>query len=216
MLFTSYCQLINYTARVTYWEPLAVGSAESRSQGRKGLTIRRRAFRLWTLFLARCPLLSRENWKKRFKDILTLDSHPGHISAGFAVGVFISFTPFFGFHTALAIAAAFIFRLNKLTCLTGSWVNNPLTVVPILGISYKLGRVLRGLPARELHARGLEWHHLQGHAGSLLLGSSILGFVAAVIGYFLCYYLVIRFRREDESLAELTREMEEVGEDIEE
>ncbi len=94
-------------------------------------------------------MINKELWKKRFKEILSLDSHPGHISAGFAVGVFISFTPFFGFHTALAILAAFVFRLNKLTCLTGSWVNNPLTVVPILGLSFKLGRVLRGHPPRN-------------------------------------------------------------------
>lgn len=147
--------------------------------------------------------------------ILSLDSHPGHISAGFAVGVFISFTPFFGIHTILAIAAAFIFRLNKLTCITGSWLNTPITVIPFLGLSYKLGRVLRGLPSDELHLKGLEWRYLEKHATSLLLGTSILGFIAAVLSYFACYYMVVRFRRKDESLAELTQEMEEVGEEIE-
>ena len=160
-------------------------------------------------------MLDKEKWKKRFKAILSLDSHPGHISAGFAVGVFISFTPFFGFHTGMAILAAFIFRLNKLTCLTGSWINTPFTVIPVLGLSYKVGRVLRGLPAGQLHIRGLEWHHLKGKAASLLLGSSILGFFAALIAYFLCYWLVVRFRQRDETMDELTREMEEVGEEIE-
>ena len=164
-------------------------------------------------------MLNKERWKKRFKDILSLDSHPGHISAGFAMGVFISFTPFFGIHTPLAIAAAFLFRLNKLTCLTGSLVNTPLTVVPILGFSYKLGRWLRGCPPAELHVKQeLTWHYakelLHRNGTSLLLGSSILGFIAAVIAYFLCYYLIMRFRRRDESMAELVREMEEVGEDI--
>lgn len=161
-------------------------------------------------------MLDREKWKKRIKAILSLDSHPGHIAAGFAVGVFISFTPFFGMHTPLAIAAAFIFRLNKLTCVTGAWVNTPLTVFPILGLSYKLGRVLRGLPAKELHVRGLEWQHLKGYASSLIIGTSILGFLAAIFAYFLCYYLVLRFRQRDEALAELTEETERVGEDLEE
>ena len=161
-------------------------------------------------------MLDKEKWKKRAKEILSLDSHPGHIAAGFAVGVFISFTPFFGFHTPLAIAAAFIFRLNKVTCITGAWVNTPLTVVPALGLSYKLGGVLRGLPALELNIRGLEWQYLKKYAASLILGSSIIGFVAALIGYFFCYYLVVRFRQKDETLAELTQEMEEVGEDLEE
>lgn len=161
-------------------------------------------------------MLDKEKWKKRAKEILSLDSHPGHIAAGFAVGVFISFTPFFGFHTPLAIAAAFIFRLNKVTCITGAWVNTPLTVVPALGLSYKLGRVLRGLPAIELKIRGLEWQYLKKYAASLVLGTSVIGFVAAVVAYFICYYLVVKFRQKDDTLAELTQEMEEVGEDLEE
>ena len=159
-------------------------------------------------------MLDKEKWKKRFKTILSLDSHPGHIAAGFAVGVFISFTPFFGVHTPMAIAAAFIFRLNKVTCVTGAWVNTPVTIIPVLGLSYKLGRVLRGLPAKELHVKGLEWQHLKGSAKSLVLGSSILGFIAAILAYFLCYYLVVRFRQKDEALAELTKEMEAVGEEL--
>lgn len=161
-------------------------------------------------------MLNREKWKKRFKAILSLDSHPGHIAAGFAVGVFISFTPFFAFHTLMAIAAAFIFRLNKLTCLTGAWINTPLTVIPVLAISYKLGRALRGLPPIELTFHKFDWQTLKPHAASLLLGTSVIGFIAAIAAYFLCYRLVVRFRRKDEALAELTREMEEVGEDIEE
>ncbi len=165
-------------------------------------------------------MLDKEVWKKRFKDILTLDSHPGHIAAGFAVGVFISFTPFFGIHTPLALAAAFIFRLNKLTCLTGSWVNTPLTVVPVLGLSYKLGRILSGRSPQELHLKHeLTWQYalelLDKKGSSLLLGSSIIGFFAALVAYFVCYYLVLRFRQKDEVLAEETQEMEQVGEEIE-
>ncbi|WP_243370286.1 DUF2062 domain-containing protein [Geotalea sp. SG265] len=160
-------------------------------------------------------MLNKDLWKKKIKAILSLDSHPGHISAGFAVGVFISFTPFFGLHTPLAIAAAFVFRLNKLTCITGAWVNTPITVIPILGLSYKLGRMLRGLPSAELHTTSLQWRYLEKHASSLLLGTSILGFIAAIFAYFICYYLVLRFRQKDETLAELANEMEETGEDVE-
>jgi uncharacterized protein (DUF2062 family) len=52
------------------------------------------------------------------------DSHPGHISAGFAVGVFISFALFRPAYLS-GIAAAFLLRINKVTCLTGSWVSTP-------------------------------------------------------------------------------------------
>ena len=159
-------------------------------------------------------MFNKEVWKTRFKELLSLDSHPGHIAAGFAVGVFISFTPFFGLHTPLAIAAAFIFRLNKLTCITGAWINSPLTVIPALGFSYKIGRFLRGKELKPLVIKSLEWGDLKPYAKSLMLGSSILGFVAAVLGYCLCYWLIVRFRKRDEALNELTREMEETGEEV--
>jgi len=160
-------------------------------------------------------LLNKKLWKKRIYSILSLDSHPGHIALGFAVGVFISFTPFFGLHTPIAIAAAFLLRLNKLTCVTGAWINTPITVVPILGLSYKLGRFLRGRPVNELPlSGGLEWHNLAKYAKSLILGTSILGFCAAIIAYFVCYYLVVRFRARDVAQAHLDDEMKEVGEEL--
>jgi len=161
-------------------------------------------------------LLNKEVWKERFKKILSLDSHPRHIALGFAVGVFISITPFFGIHTAMAIAAAFLFRLNKLTCITGAWVNTPITIIPVLGLSYKLGRVLLGHPAGELKVRSLEWAMLKKHAAAIILGSSIIGFIVAIVGYFICYWLIVRFRKKDEALAELTREMEVIGEALDE
>lgn len=159
-------------------------------------------------------VISIDKLKQQFKKILSLDAHPAHISAGFAMGVFVSFTPFFGLHTPLAIALAFIFRLNKVTCITGAWVNTPLTMVPVLVASYNLGRFLRGKPAVALTFTNLDWHTLQPYAKSILLGSSIIGFIAAVAAYFICYRLVMFFRRKDVALEEITREMEEVGEEL--
>jgi uncharacterized protein (DUF2062 family) len=167
------------------------------------------------------PMISKEKLKQQFKTIMSLDSHPGHISAGFSVGVFISFTPPIpGLHTALALIIAFVFRLNKLTCITGSWVNTPITVVPSLILSYKLGKwILGGQGTLELNIRNLDWSTLKGvmlhHSKPLLLGCSIIGFVAAVAAYFICYRLVVFFRRKDAALAEITREMEVVGEELE-
>ena len=57
---------------------------------------------------------------------------------------------------------------------------------------------------------------LKKHAAAIILGSSIIGFILAIAGYFLCYWLIVRFRKKDEALAELTREMEETGEALDE
>jgi uncharacterized protein (DUF2062 family) len=165
-------------------------------------------------------MLNRDKLKHRIREILSLDSHPGHIAAGFSVGVFISFTPPIpGLHTALAVAVAFLFRLNKVTCLAGSWVNSPLTIIPSLFASYKLGSLLLGRRSTEFHLPGLDWQSITtamiDHAEPLLLGCSLIGFAAAVAAYFVCYGLVVFSRRKDAVLAELTREMEEVGEELE-
>jgi hypothetical protein len=160
-------------------------------------------------------MINIDKLKQQFKKILSLDAHPGHIAVGFAAGVFISFTPFFGLHTPMAIAVAFIFRLNKLTCITGAWVNTPLTVFPALAASYKLGEIMLGNKPMEFQVTSLEWSSLKMYASSLLLGSSVIGFFAALAGYAACYWLVTVFRRKDAGLAEMTREMEEVGEELE-
>jgi uncharacterized protein (DUF2062 family) len=159
-------------------------------------------------------LFNKKKWKKRIKTILTLDSHPGHISAAFAVGVFISFTPFFGCHLLMGVVASFVFRLNKVACLSGTWLNTPFTVVPVTALSYKLGRILLGLQPAKINMEGLDWTFLKAHAASLILGSSVIGFIMAIISYFVCYYLIVSFRQKDEMLKELTQEMEEVGDDI--
>jgi uncharacterized protein (TIGR03546 family) len=164
-------------------------------------------------------LFDKEKWKKKIRSILKLNSHPGHISAGFAVGVFISFTPFFGLHTFLAIAAAFLLRINKVTCLTGSWVNTPFTVVPVLIASNRLGEALLGSRPQKIIFEDLNWSTtlelFKFHGAPILIGTSLIGFVAALISYALLYYLLVRFRRKDETLNFLTKEMEETGEDLE-
>lgn len=164
-------------------------------------------------------MINKEKLKKRAMDILSLDSHPGHISAGFAVGVFISFCPFFGLHTMLALAAAFILRINKITCITGTWVNTPLTVAPVFIASYEIGEFILGRTPQKLIIGHLNLKHclelLESHGLPILIGTSLIGFLAAIISYVLLYCLIVRFRRGNEAQSYLTREMEETGEELE-
>lgn len=160
-------------------------------------------------------MISINKLKLQFKKILSLDAHPGHISVGFAVGVFISFTPFFGLHTPMAIALAFLFRLNKITCITGAWVNTPLTIFPVLAASYKLGEFMLGNKPAVFKVKNLEWSSLKVYASSIILGSSVIGFIAALVAYALCYWMVVAFRKNDPALSEITHEMEVVGEELE-
>lgn len=163
-------------------------------------------------------MFSKEKIKKRLTKILSLDAHPKHISTGFAVGVFISFIPPIpGLHTALALSLAFIFRLNKISCISGSMVNSYLTTVPSLIISYKIGAFMLGLPS-EWKIEHLNWDYLKiiliRDAKPLILGCAILGFIAANIAYFALHRAIITFRSKDATTDELTREMEITGEEL--
>ena len=155
-------------------------------------------------------MIDKAKLKHHVKKILSLDSHPGHIALGFSVGVFISFTlPIPGLHTGLALAVSFMFGLNKIACLTGIWVNSPITVIPSLILSYKLGALLLDQPVAAMYVREVSWPYIKilliQHAKPLLLGSSIIGAVAAAVAYVVCYWGIV-FVRKKGFLAQKRRE----------
>ena len=107
--------------------------------------------------------LTWRSFRKRLRDVLHLaDTPPRRLAASLAVGVFISCTPFYGFHTLLAILMAYLFRLNKAAIITGAWLNLPWFAPFVYGVSLKVGefiltegeglQFLRGLSLRELSA----------------------------------------------------------------
>jgi len=88
-------------------------------------------------------------FRSTFRRLLALDDPPERTALAFAVGVFIAFSPFLGFHTILATLIAFLFRFNKVAIYAGTFVNNPfLTLVPIIIASYAIGAFVLGRPVR--------------------------------------------------------------------
>lgn len=72
---------------------------------------------------------------------------PAHrISRGIAAGVFVCFTPFFGFHFVLAALIAWVIRGNILAALLATFVGNPFTFPLIAELSLRLGSQFLGLP----------------------------------------------------------------------
>jgi len=76
--------------------------------------------------------------------IRRLPDSPHKIARGIGVGVFVSFTPFFGFHFILATIFALLVRGNIVAALLGTFFGNPFTF-PIIGAtSLWLGHFLLG------------------------------------------------------------------------
>ncbi len=91
-------------------------------------------------------MLSRETIKAKVLEVLHLQEPPKRIALAFAIGVFIAFSPTYGFHTLSAIFCAWAFRLNFAALLLGNFVNNPWTTVPILGGTMWTGFLILGVP----------------------------------------------------------------------
>lgn len=148
--------------------------------------------------------------------VLELDSDPRHVATGFAVGVFISITPFIGIQTFIAIISSFVFKLNKLTTITGSLVNTPFTMLPLLMVNYRLGEFVLGQKQKEVSFDVLDWDHLHEYAAALFIGCTITGVAAAAISYVLVYRLAARFQRlrmQPEAVSGVAEPVDDAAED---
>ena len=122
--------------------------------------------------------------------ILHTDDPPPRAALAFAVGVFIAWTPALGFHTLLALAIAFLFGLNRVAVLAGTFVNNPWTFVPIYTASAWLGSLLTGTEVSPPRLEGSTWSHLFDFLAQcrpwivpLTMGTLVLGLACALVSF---------------------------------
>ena len=84
----------------------------------------------------------RGNIKTFLNRVEKLEGDPTYVAKGMAIGVFIGVTPTIPFHTAIAIALAFIFKASKPAAIVGVWFCNPVTLPLFYYGSYKVGALL--------------------------------------------------------------------------
>jgi len=139
-------------------------------------------------------------------NLRTEGDSPARQAAAVALGVFIGCTPFFGFHLALCIGLAHLFRLNQIKTYLASHISFPL-VWPLLVLAeVQVGRRLRGAPFLALHVADLRRVGLRTFGLDLLIGSLVVGVVLALLFALVTYVMVCRHRRPSavESLIEET------------
>ena len=88
-----------------------------------------------------------------FRQILHLRESPHRTALAFAVGVFIGFSPTYGLHMIMVAFCTWAFGLNFVALMAGAFLNNPWTLVPILGATFWTGARLlgeTGLPSFNL------------------------------------------------------------------
>lgn len=138
--------------------------------------------------------------RAKIREALHLGETPQRTAVAFALGVFIAFTPTYGLHTASVVFLAWTFRLNFPAILVGSLINNPWTVVPILGATMWTGFFLLG--SRDVP--DVSWSHLSmttlyetvlPFILPFTLGALTLSILGALLAYPLGLLVITRYRR---------------------
>ena len=123
---------------------------------------------------------------------------PGRQAGAVAVGVFIGCSPFYGFHLALCIAFAKLFRLNQILTYLAAHVSLP-GLWPLLVLAeLQTGRLLRGEGMLPLHVDDLKRTSPWLFASDLLLGSAVVGAVLAAVLALPTLWIARRRRRQPE------------------
>ena len=142
--------------------------------------------------------------------LLHLQESPHRTALAFAVGAFIAFSPAYGLHTLSVLLCIWAFRLNGVALLAGSLINNPWTLIPILGATLWTGGQLAGGPVvPALHGSTLNavplYEQIAPGALPFLLGGFTLSLLGALISYPAAYWLITthRARRHGTGAGEL-------------
>ena len=144
----------------------------------------------------------------KFHELLHLDDPPRRIALALAVGVFIGCTPFWGLQTVLSVIVATVFRLNRAATITGTWLNLPWFAPFVYGAAISVGLLVApGLREGDTSSLAIllrdpaalswavVWAWLRGFSLPLLIGSAVVGAVAAAITYSVALAALRRRRR---------------------
>ena len=139
------------------------------------------------------------SFRTLLRQVLHLHESPQRTALAFAVGVWIAFCPFYGFHTILVGLCTWAFGLNFLALLAGAWINNPWTIVPILGATYWTGALLLGRSETPV----FDWHdvsfsaiyeQVMPYAIPFTIGGFVLSLLGALLCYPLAHYFISKYR----------------------
>ena len=136
--------------------------------------------------------------------LLHLEDTPHRTAVAFGLGLWLAFFPILGIHTGLALLIAFLFRLNRAALLVGVYFSNPWTVAPLYIAGTMLGCAVLGIPTEGLEAidwtlHGGEFYRallagLRPYLWPFILGNTILGVLAGLIGYVVLRFVLERKR----------------------
>ena len=110
----------------------------------------KRRIKRTTAQVIRDAVYPRKGWRRAFEYVghrlKRLPDTPHKIALGLTCGVFVSFSPLFGFHFIYAAICALLLRGSVLAGLLGTFFGNPLTFPLIALVAYHTGIAMLGMP----------------------------------------------------------------------
>lgn len=173
----------------------------------------------------------RGGWARAFEYVKhrmrRLPGSPESIGRGIGVGVFVTFTPFFGLHFAISALVAMAVRGNVLASLLATFFGNPITFPIIAIMNMRLGYWILQTPPGNRSGRSIGrkfadagrdlWHNFKSiftsdHADwgrwnsfvsdvllPYLIGGIVPGLIVAGAAYFLSVPLIRAYQKRRKS-----------------
>ena len=120
------------------------------------------------------------------------------ISAGFACGSMVSFTPLLGFHFVLAVMFAYLLRADYIAALIGTIVGNPISFPLIWSLIYKVGAFIVNKPEDNFRPN-INFEIIINQTYDIfipmLVGGAVLAIPIWVTTYFITYSFVSSFKK---------------------
>lgn len=142
----------------------------------------------------------KRGWIYLLLRILRLRSTDYALAAGFASGVFASFTPLVGAHLLIACGVAWLIRGNMLMSVIGTAIGNPWTFPLIWALIYAVGSSLIGQDPVLQDVSGLTYATFFESPGTVFISMMIGGFATGLgfgaIFFLLGYFFAPRIRRQ--------------------
>lgn len=138
----------------------------------------------------------RLSFRDRLKSLFGINDSPHKIAASFSVGTFIGISPLFGLHTLIGIFAGYLFRLNMAATMTGVYVTNPWTMIPIYTFTTWVGTKMLGVEfmREDFNISHLTFSNVFSELEHLLkpfiAGSFAIAFLSSVLLYIVLYRFV--------------------------
>jgi uncharacterized protein (DUF2062 family) len=154
----------------------------------------------------------RSRVRRLLYDLRTEGSGPHREAAAVGVGIFTGCLPLYGLHLPICLAAATLFRLNRLKTYLAANISNPFVAPWLLLAEVQAGAFIRRGAFHELTLGTLQSTGLRIFAGDLAVGSVAVGGVLAGLGAWGTYLLIRRDRHDDPFLDLVRRAAERYAE----